>query len=263
MKYITFTTFLLFGLLGVYYLATSNSTEEPINQPEPKGELVATFALIADSHIDHTRLKKAVEKAQLAGVSYIVHFGDLSDFGGLGNLQETKRVLDSSEIDYLVIPGDRDVVEGGENFENVFKEKICGAQLLQKYSILCFSNPYNYTLLPDFYTEEFYSNLQTANVIFSSQPIYNHKSNIYMGFYDAKVKKQADQVFEEILQSNANYLVSADAHFFIKYQGPADSKLTLYTLGALTDKRNLQTPNFALMKIYQGGQVELEQVLVE
>lgn len=84
-----------------------------------------------------------------------------------------------------------------------------------------------------------------------------------MGFYDEQVKKQAEEVFDKVLLSRTKYFISADTHFFSKYPGPSESTLTVYTLGALTDKRNLQTPNFSLMRLYKGGQVELEQVLVE
>lgn len=242
-------------LNSYFYTQKSNETE--------KTAVIYKIGLLADSHSDYQQLKKSITKLKQKNVDFLIHFGDMSDFGGLSELEQTKKILDESEIEYLVIPGDRDIVEGGVNFNKIFKNKVCDTQLLNKYRVICLANPYNYTLIDSKDYEKFIKNSKQANILLTAQPIYNPKSNIYMGFYDTKVKEQADNIFVHILNNtNIKYVISADTHFFKTYSGDKNSNIKYYNLGAITDKRNLQSPNFAIMNIYENGTTEIKQLTI-
>jgi predicted phosphodiesterase len=256
-----FSTLLYSGFKLVSYYLSYGVAEKGVSRSQlniNRGKLVIKIALLADSHIDYQRLKKAVEKAKQQKVDLLVHFGDLSDFGGSNELNSTKQILDNSNLTYYVISGDRDEVERGINFKKLFSEKVCTTQLL-KYKVACLSNPFNYTLIDSDYLTNFYNNLKDANIVFTSQPIYNPNSNVYMGFFTKSVKEQADEVYQHLSDSNVKYMFSGDAHFFSKYK---DSKIDYYNLGAVTDKKNLQTPNFTILDVYENW-VEVRQVNLE
>lgn len=228
--------------------------------------VIYKIGLLADSHIDYQRLKKSVDRLKQKNVNFLIHFGDMSDFGGVTELEQTKKILDESEIEYLVIPGDRDIVEGGVNFNKIFKNKVCNTQLLNTYGVLCLANPYNYTLLNNRDYEQFIKNTAQANILLAAQPIYNPSSNIYMGFYDTRVKEQADTLYTHILNNTKiQYVVSADAHFFKTYLGETfnEYQIRYYTLGAITERRNLQSPNFAIMEILENGLIKVNQVTID
>lgn len=227
-----------------------------------KGKITHKVAILADSHLDYQRLKKSLDKAKKENVNFVLHLGDLSDFGGFTELKETKKILDDSNINYLVIPGDRDVVEGGNNFKDLFADKQCFNQLLKEYKILCFANPYNYTLLDKDYIDKFISYLPNAKIVVMSQPIYNPNSNLYMGYFSERVKNQADLVYKNILNFNIPYVVSGDTHYF-KYYYDSLHNINYYNVGAVTDKRNLQSPNFSILTIYSSGFVEVNQKYID
>lgn len=260
-KSIIFILILIFVLTAAFYLKKNlmydliRNNASNSQKTLPKGKLIGKIALLADSHTDYQRLEKSLDKAKENEVSFVVHFGDLSDFGGFSELSSSKKILDDSGIPFLVLPGDRDVVEGGVNFKQIFSEKLCTLQL-SKYKIYCLINPYNYTLLDSVYLNGFYTNLQKALIIFSSQPIYNPRSNVYMGYYNDSVKAQADEIYLKLQSSNVKYVFSGDAHFFSKN---SDSKIDYYNLGAITNRKNLQTPNFTILTVYENT-ISVQQI---
>lgn len=228
-----------------------------------KGDLVYQIALLSDSANETDYLQKAVDKSNELNANYIIHLGDLSQFGGEAELKKSKEVLQSAAAVYLVLAGDHDVVEEGINFKNVFGGKVCSTQLLQQFKILCLNNPYNHTLLGQDYLNGFSNNLSSAKIVVASQPIYNPDSIRYMGYYNNDVKKEADFLLDQIRDSKVTAVLSGDTHFFSKFKDSESANLNHYTVGALSNTRNLETPNFSLLKVYSSGYVEVVQVLVD
>jgi len=262
-----FTILILsFGIgLMLFFVSQNKSTDITNTAPNKiitvvnKGEPKYKIALFADSHTSYKNLQKAVDISKNQGVDAIVHFGDITDFGEESGFSKSKEILDDSKIEYYVIAGDRDEVEDGVVFDKYFSGKECMDNLLKDYGILCLHNSFNYTLLSKDYLNEFYSHLANAKIIFAAQPLYNPKSLVYMGYYDEKVKKQADALVRAINDSSVKYVIAADAHFYSKTTDKATG-IEHYTLGALTNERNLQDPNFAILYIYEDGGVEVNQI---
>lgn len=252
----------------LFFVATSKN-EQPQQIPKPIENIPANtspvkykIALFADSHTSYENLQRAVKKSQEEDVDAIVHFGDFTDFAEESGFVKSKQILDNSKIEYFVIAGDRDEVEDGVVFDKYFNGKECKDNLLKDYGILCLHNSFNYTLLSESYLNEFDSNLSNAKIVFAAQPLYNPDSLVYMGYYDEKVKSQADELIKSVNQSQVKYIVAADAHFYSKTTD-AITGLVHYTLGALTNDRNLQDPNFAILYIYEDGGVEVSQIYLQ
>ncbi len=266
MRYIKFILFIVLLLVlafvvNKYYLTYDSTIKIRTDNTKDfsRGRLLKTMVVLADSHVDYERLNKALIKAKDYKPSVIIHLGDLSDFGGFGELSKSKQILQSSNFSFYVLPGDRDVVEEGKNFKQLFEDDVCTTQMLEDYKILCLSNPYNYTLLDTKYLEDFYSNLPKAKILITSQPIYNPTSNVYMGFFDENVKKQAENIYEQVSVSKVTTVFSGDAHFFSKYK---DKTISFYNIGAVSNKRNLQFPNFSVVYIYENS-VDVKQVTID
>jgi len=269
-------TLILIVLSSLFFLykrtqKSENLSPQPIKYTKtPSSNIVYSISIMSDPHLSLDNLKKALAMSKELNVSYIIVVGDLSDFGTAANLRELKKVLDTSALPYLVLPGDRDVYLNGlesninnSYFVNVFADNnICSNQLLNQYEILCLSNPYNYILLPDDYLTNFYENLKRASVLVSSQPIYNSQSNIYMGYYDSGVKHQGGEILSALNASSVQLSISGDAHFFSNYSDPYNTHISYFTLGALTDERNIQQPNFAVLKKYENGSFSLDPVFL-
>lgn len=270
MKKIIFTIIvLLFGLgLLLFFISQNKVTNITNTVPKKvitvvnKGEPKYKIALFADSHKSYKNLQKAVDISEKQGVNAIVHFGDITDFAEESGFSKSKEILDNSKIKYYVIAGDRDEVEGGVVFDKYFGGKECKDNLLKDYGILCLHNSFNYTPLSKDYLNAFYLHLAEANIIFAAQPLYNPGSLVYMGYYDEEVKKQADDLLSTINDSNVKYVIAADTHFYSKNTNEVTG-IVHYTLGAITNERNIQGPNFAILYIYKDGSVEVKQVLID
>lgn len=232
-------------------------TDKP--EIEQLGPVKHKIALFADSHTNYDNLQKSIELAKSHSVDLIIHVGDLSDFGETKSYIKSKELLDQSEIKYVVIPGDRDMVENGTNFSYYFEDVLCDVESLKDYAILCLVNPYNYTNLSQDYIDTIKSVINNYDLVVAAQPIYNPGSNIYMGYYDDKVEEQSDILLSTLLSSGVSTFISGDTHFFKSFTHPQNQDLNFFTLGAITDDRNLETPNIAIVYIYDSGQVRVSQ----
>jgi len=276
-KFILLAVFLfLIGLIAARFFQWHEINNNENNIPPPlvkiessKEEPTYIISLFADSHLDLESLKDGVEISKERGANYLIHLGDMSDFGILSDLEATKKILEKSAIPYYVLPGDRDLYLSGEEsvleeteFGKIFGNRLCDSQLLDRLKILCLANSYNYNLLSDDYLNNFEKNLAVAKILVSAQPLYNPGSNLYMGFYSKDVEEQGRVLLEKIRSSSVKVLIAGDTHFFSFYSDEYDSELTYYTLGALTRERNIQQAGFILLEIYDNGRFDVERIII-
>lgn len=257
----------LFSLFFVWLTSFLKDREQGVSLTKalPKSKEVRyKVAILADSHLDHQLLTKSLSQAKDLQVNYVIHLGDLSDYGGVENLEASRKILEDSRLSYLVLPGDRDVIKNGlevkledSPFVEIFKDRICSNQLLNEYKIICLVNPYNYLLIDEGDLQNFKNNLKGVNFVISSQPVYNSVGNQYMGFYDDQVLDQAKLINNAIIDENINTVLSADVHFQNHYK---DFGIDYYTIGAITTVRNIQRPNFSILTIYTDGTYDLTQI---
>ena len=268
MKKTLIVLIVLLGIVGVFF----NTKLFERNQKKDNNYKVKyKVAILADTHNNQEALKQAIIKAKSVETDYFIVLGDFTDYSEKAAFIEQKKILDEGNIGYCVIPGDHDIV-GKKNeelnwkesdFHEVFRNKVCKSYI-EEYKIATLINPYNYTLLKE-ELKDIKHILENKKVLalIMSQPIYNPKSNIYMGFFDKEVNKQAIEILKNIekytQQNNEITVISADTHFFSKY---TKNKVNFYTIGALTNKKNLTAPNFAILEVYSNNSVKVKELLV-
>ncbi len=260
---------LLILLLVFFYFAKKDIYKESVSKSPKKTKYSKSvkIALLADTHNNQQGLKKSLEESKNLKVNYVIVLGDFTDYSEVKYLKEQKQILDEANLDYCVVPGDHDIIGNNNkelnveesNFFKIFENKICKLYI-KKYNIAILINPYNYKTLNKEYLNNFYNLLSSdkISILITEQPIYNPKSNIYMGFFDQKVKEQAKEILKK-LQNKEMIIVSADTHFFKKYK---KDNLIFYNLGAITNKKNITKPNFAILEITDNN-IKLYQKEIE
>jgi len=232
------------------YISTDLNSLNALDNVEK--EPIYKIAIFADSHINYSNLEASISIAKNFSVDAIFHLGDHSNVGSTIELKNTKDILDSSKIPYIVLPGDRDAgidgdvppPIGGVDFLNVFQKNIC----------LFLHNPYNYTLLPDSYINDFNFLSKNAKFIFASQPLQSPGLNVFMGSNNINVNNQKDILLNNVRSlNNLDAIISGDAHFYSNDADKINPNLKHISIGAITDDINLQKPQFSLLYIYENS----------
>ncbi|KKS16753.1 MAG: Metallophosphoesterase [candidate division WWE3 bacterium GW2011_GWC1_41_7] len=259
------------GVLEQDYSSTGSvagSSVENLTADESESVVLASIVLLADSHDKTELLKKSLEMAKEIKPDYVFHLGDLTDLGLLETLREAKGVLDSSGLKYYAISGDHDLWKsvGPENFLNVFNKNYHSVTVGDNKFVL-FDNSANYSTVSDVQMSWFENELTDADFVVLSQPLYHPVNDRVMGVVNGeevmKVKEQAGKILDMIRNSGVEAIIAADHHQYSEYEDPVNSNLTHYVVGAITDTRNIQTPRFAVLKIYENRDFTVEEVMLE
>lgn len=235
-------------------------------------------AVFADSHIasnpseyteNESLLVKASDRAQSEGVAAIFHVGDISNLGLSEDISTAKRILDASGITYYAIPGDRDLWKtvGPENFISVFGDNFHAVDI-QGTKFVMLDNSANYSVVDGETVGQFEKELEGADFVLVSQPLY-HTNNIVMGVVDGetvvKVKEQADVLLGMIRSSEVKAVIAGDQHTFSKLKDPQDPGLEHIVAGPITRERNLQQgkPRILILNVYKDGGYSVNDVALE
>ncbi len=245
-----------------------------IDQPK---ELALSVGLFADSEGDSANLKKAINRMEDLSVDIAFFLGDLTRWGSLEELKEGKAVLDSSDLEILVLPGDHDLAASVSKGDLLGRSKFLEVfgQNMYKYAkgdinFVLFDNSANFTpISPEDY-EWFESGLATADFVILSQPLYHPTNKRVMGIVDgdivSTVRDQAQTMLDDIRNSRVKAIISADQHFFSSNQDPKKSSLRHIVIGALVSNaeelRNPQSPRFAVLKVFSDGTYKVEEVVL-
>ena len=247
--------------------------EEKINPPQPKkAKLDFTFALIADVHNDNALLKKALQ--QIKDVSFIIGLGDYTDVGTAAELQEAKKILDESKVRYFVIAGDHDLWDSRDkqkeptfNFKQVFGSRWQSFQH-QNVAFLLLDNSDNYQGFGEAqinWLSQELEKLKTGDtrliLAFVHEPLTHPSSDHIMGRVEPALKDQAKKVAKILQSGGVKKVFAGDIHFFSQHNDP-ETSLAMVTVGAVTTQRNPQLPRFALVKVFDDGSLEVEDVEV-
>lgn len=234
---------------------------------------VLKIALMADVHEDWDNFSKALENAKLLGVDEVFYLGDFTDWGDIPNLQKGRDLLDESGLSWEALPGDHDLAEsasrtagyGLENFYEVFGEDY-KMITLAGFNFLLFDNSANYTPLDEERFTWFLNNIGNADFVVLSQPIYHETSLILMGIVDGEeiedVNNQRKVLLSKIEDSGVLAVVAADHHRSSISADPTNSDLEHIVVGALTNRRNIQTPRYTIMNIFEDGSYTLDEVIL-
>lgn len=240
---------------------------------ETKRQTILKVALIADSHNDVTHLQKALEQAKNLQVDYAVGLGDYTAVGTTKELADAKKLFDQSGLRYFTIPGDHDLWSnkskaetGTKNFESVFGRPY---HVLNEHGIIqIFINNANFDagLSAEqqlWLRQELKEALQTRNgkpvFIFLHQPLYHPTSGHIMGRLNSSVEEQRLSLLKLFKDYKVSEVISGDLHFYGRYKD-SSSGISMTTVGAVTNERNLQKPRFALLEVFSDNSYDITDI---
>lgn len=246
---------ILFDTFSLFYNKKTNSEEYDYSNTNENAPLLNQLSLeeirnpstkniiiMADSHNNSKifpEIKKIIDRYS---VSILFHLGDHSDYGSNPELLDSKNLLDSLNIDYFVLPGDRDLAaaNGDEIFYKYFKkiEYVDFGDL----NFVLFDNSPNFTPLKDSYLNRINDLIKTGDILLSSQPLFVEKGNIfeskYMGSLNKDYLEQRDLILENLRRSNIKFVISGDHHRSSTFKDPINKSITYYIVGATAENLN-------------------------
>lgn len=241
----------------------SNSDVQPL----------AKIALMADVHEDWDYLEKALENAKQLNVDTVFYLGDLSDWGDVTTLEKGRSILEESNLPWEILPGDHDLAQsasrnegyGLENFQEVFGIDYKLVEI-GGYTFMLFDNSANFTAIDETRFTWFLSNIGNADYVVLAQPIFHPTNPVIMGLVDGdETKIVADQrniILSQIRKANVKAVIAADQHISSINVDASDTELTHIVVGALTKRRNYQTPRYSIMNLFANGDYTIDEVIL-
>lgn len=266
-----------------------------LSKLEPSGDVVYTLAIIADSHIANDKeeyknnknhLRRALAKAEELKADKVVHVGDLTNWGVLQDLREVKDILDEAELDYLTLPGDRDLAQavGPENYHKVYGAKNQTIKM-GEFKVVLLDNSANYTVIPEETMDWFKDEVEDADFVILSQPLFTDGlvlfNYLYMGSTgdnsdneglaqkQEKVLAQRDILLEAIRDSDVQAVFAGDHHKSSHITDSYRGNLEHYVVGATSEtvgdlsKNLLQAQNFTLLKVHENGGYSVQDIILD
>ncbi|MBI2620967.1 metallophosphoesterase family protein [candidate division WWE3 bacterium] len=236
-------------------------------ESESEKKILFRAAIFADVHSDVENLKAALDKSADESVSAIFLLGDETDLGLVDDLQKIKNVMDESGIRYYAIPGDRDLWKtvGTQNFSDVFGDNY-HTLTVNDTKFVVLDNSANYSVIPVELFDWFVGEVGDADFVLLSQPLYHPSNDRIMGVVDGEevpdVRKQARELLEMIRKTDVRAVIAGDHHASSVSTDPKKSGLTHYAVGAITRERNLQTPRFSILIMYEDETFVLTDIII-
>lgn len=234
-------------------------------QDKKDSNLLFTVGILADVHSEYQNLQSAINILKEKQIDTVFFLGDYTELGLLNDLQEAKSIMDESGLTYYSIPGDHDLWKtvGPQNFLEVF-EKNNHVVEIKGYKFVVLDNSANYTAIETEKMDWFKNEVKDADFVLVSQPLYHPSGNIVMGVVDGEVvvelREQAEELLKIIRDSNVKTVIAADRHQSSSHSDPEKSSLKHIVSGALTSERNIQTPRFMILNVYEDGGFSAEDV---
>lgn len=269
-KFLVLLFIILVFIVG--FRLSKSSDKQPSVEGERTGEVIYSFALVSDSHLNNEGLSSALAMAKQSGVVRVFGLGDWTNYGEVGKLEEVKRVFDNSGLSYEVLPGDHDFANSRDlglsarsNFESVFGKTP--VELTESgIQFVLVDNSDIYTGIAD---EDWF---EIKNVMLGSPPKlrfvlahktpYNPDTEHVMGSDNEEVSLQAKQFLYQLENSKVNELFTGDLHHFARYSSP-DEGVRITTVGAIANEKNFQGPSFVIVKVFNDYSYEVENITVK
>ena len=244
---------------------------------DTESTVAAKVALITDSGGEVDTLTQALTLAKNNDVDYVFHLGDLTQWGDVDSLAETKNILDESSLKYFAIPGDHDLAQsetlygtgGLENFKKVFganyhRIKVGGVVFVM------LDTSANRTPLDESRMLWARQNIPEADFVLVSQPLYHPQPTelmSIMGLVKGEVlpdiKAQADTLLSLIRNSNVQAVFAGDHHMSSISTDAINADLTHYVVGACAKERNVQTfPRFDILTVYEDLTFDVDEIVL-
>ncbi|MBI2019532.1 metallophosphoesterase [Candidatus Daviesbacteria bacterium] len=235
------------------------------------------FLMVADSHSDNANLAKALIQATSAypDLKFLIGLGDYTEVGTIAELKAAKKVFDSGNLRYFLIPGDHDLWDCRNRslapiscFEEVFGSSY-QSFIFENFKFLMLDNSDNYkgfdNTQSEWITTELEKVKQEGNkgvLVFLHKPLYHPSSDHVMGAVEKSLKNQAGGLIFQLKEFNTTEVFAGDTHFTSRYQEPK-TNLTMSTVGAVTLERNPQVPRFAIVTVFEDGSLRAEDIEIK
>lgn len=233
------------------------------------------FLALADSHNDNINLKKAITyaKEKYPDLAFIIGLGDYTDVGTIDELKKAKVELDSSGLRYFVVPGDHDFWDSrnrglppNSNFREVFGPSY-QSFTFEDFRLILLNNSDNYLGMDEEQLRWLQIELEKGQeskgiYVFLHEPLYHPSSDHFMGRVTGELKQQAKSLIYQLKEAGVKKVFSGDIHYFSEYE-EGETKLSMVTIGAVTTERNPQTPRFAVVWVFENGEIKVEDVEIK
>lgn len=236
-----------------------------VTENGPTAPLLYKFAVVADPHKDYQSLGRALTQAKSEGAKFFIAIGDLSDVGTVDELKKTKEQYDLAGLPYYAVPGDHDMWDArdknndaNKNFTEVFGPSY-QAFTYSNTRFILINNADNYLGVDEMQLswieeelEKEEKNPSQLAIAIIDIPLFHPSSDHVMGKVSPKLKAQAEHLISILSRSGVDEVISADVHMYSKFNEPT-TNLSMTTSGAATSEKNLQSPRFLMVDVYQDG----------
>uniref|UniRef100_A0A7C4TJ04 Calcineurin-like phosphoesterase domain-containing protein n=1 Tax=candidate division WWE3 bacterium TaxID=2053526 RepID=A0A7C4TJ04_UNCKA len=253
---------------------------------------VLRIGILADLHItakdkdyedNRAALLSSFGKVKDLGIDQTLILGDLTNYGDLPSLELVRSLLQNSNLQYRVLPGDHDLADsvGPANFVKIFG-KSNDSFVVNGYKFVMFDNSANFTPISQNQLDWLAQELEDADFVFLSQPIYTQGlvlfSNVHMGSTlsspespdlltkQAQVKAQRDTILSMIRNSNVKAVIAGDHHKSSMVEDKEKPGLRHYVVGAIGgnvgeySQKSLQSQRFSVLELFSDGTFKLGDV---
>lgn len=262
----SFTGFSGFDILPK---AIENFSQTNKRNQDQKERIISHFAVLSDTHSDTANTKKAVQKAKDLGADYMILLGDLTTVGTIKELTEQKKILDSSGLFYKTAIGDHDLWQSGkENFIKVFGPTYESFDRNGIHHVLLDTSDTNIGVGKEqlnWLKNDLIKNKDKPILVFMQLSLYhptNPRTIWEKNGVNPPIKKEAEEVIKMIGEAAVKGVFAGDHHFSSSYSEPTTG-IRMRVVGAVTGDRNLQTPRFDLVSVFEDGNFEIKEIELE
>lgn len=252
------------------------TTLTPKKEENQVKETLFSFMLIADSHNENNYLNRSLiqAKSMKPNLAFAIGLGDYTEVGTIAELQKAKNEFDKNALRYFVIPGDHDLWDARNrqlnpavNFQEVFGVNY-QSFTYQGVKFILIDNSDSYRGISDEQMKWLTTELENTKLageslkgilVFLHIPLSHPSSDHVMGRVEKDLKGQAKTLGSLLKEYGVRKVFAGDVHFFTEYVDPENS-LSMVTVGALASQRNTQASRFAIVNVYEDGNVGVEDI---
>ena len=253
---------LILPLLVYYYFANKSDTpavvkETPLTEIAGK-EILMNIVMASDMESDFNGLKEFVGVVNKLNPDLVFILGDITVLGVQEDFLKTRDILKDIEAETFFIPGDRDLWKsrGVSNFKSVFGNNY---QLIERQGVkfLLIDNSNEYEGIDKPQMDFIESEIGEADYVMFHNPIFFNSSVLGimgkgMGQYSGTVDDQRKVLLNLIHNTDVvKGTFAGDQHYFSVSEDTEKSGLYHVVVGSLSSNRNLDAPNFSVVKIYK------------
>lgn len=268
----------------------TTSKIQPVAGEKAERKVILRFALVSDSENENGLLEKALGQAEGMGVNFVIGLGDWSSVGTKKELEDAKKVFESSKLKYFLTAGDHDLWDSrdkqslqsstssaglkGEdaltNFNEVFgkssvvfdREKILFV-IVDNSDIYRGISEEDWNLVRGSTLSKAQGTTSNLNprltFVFAHKTPFHPQSSHVMGEQSQQVADQAKEFLDLLEKNKVDGFFCGDLHFFAQFKSPGDI-VKITTVGAVSGARNFQGPRFAQVTVYDDYSWNVEDV---